>query len=395
MEDRTFSTNSHPTDGISDTFREYIEALVEEVVINGEPFEAQKKWLRKNCEAEGVSYETIESNLNNLFEAIKELERNESKVIERSVKALAKDCYLSEDLVNKLIDNAAAVRVQKEPPKFTGHKVSEEPERMAHEGTGRKAKDKTVVSLKTEKSESLEMIPDLDSPYRIDKGIIYGTAKLKGRVTLPSSINEETVIGIGNRAFEHNPELESIVIPDTVTSIGVSAFERCVGMKVAVMPMSVTTLNESAFMSCKKLIRVGLSNHLQSIAARAFYGCSSLKEVDIPEPVNSIGREAFLGCGLVTVSLPDTVTLLEDNAFFNCKDLTSATLSSQLVQIGNYAFGNCQKLRSLTIPNSVRILGRGILLGCTNLKDLTVGRQNYETLKNDFLPASTTIHLID
>ena len=114
MEDRSFLTNNHPTDGISDTFREYIAELVKEVVFNGESFDAQKKWLRKNSEAEGVSYEAVESNLNDLFEAIKELEGNESKFIERSVRLLAKECYLSEDLLNKLIDNAATIRRQKE-----------------------------------------------------------------------------------------------------------------------------------------------------------------------------------------------------------------------------------------------------------------------------------------
>ena len=114
MEDRTFLTNNHPKNGISETFREFIGALVEEVVINGEPFDAQKKWLRKNSEAEGLSYETIESNLNDLFEAIKELEEHESKSTERFARNLAQSCYFSETEVDKLIDNAAAVRVQKD-----------------------------------------------------------------------------------------------------------------------------------------------------------------------------------------------------------------------------------------------------------------------------------------
>jgi hypothetical protein len=120
--------------GISDTFREYIEALVEEVVINGEPFDAQKKWLRKNSEAEGVSYKTIESNLNDLFEAIKELEGNESKVIERSVRLLAKECYLSEALVNKLIDNVAVVRTQKGAKRKAERKAKEEPKKKQTTG---------------------------------------------------------------------------------------------------------------------------------------------------------------------------------------------------------------------------------------------------------------------
>ena len=152
MEDRTFLTNNHPTDGISDTFREYIEALVEEVVINGEPFEAQKKWLRKNSEAEGVEYETIESNLNDLFEAIKELEEHESKSTERLVYLLAKGCYLSEALVNKLIDNAAVVRVQKEAER----KAQEEKKRKAQDEAKRKAKEKAERKTREEKERKAQ-----------------------------------------------------------------------------------------------------------------------------------------------------------------------------------------------------------------------------------------------
>jgi TPR repeat protein len=114
MEDRSFLTNNHPNGGVSDTFREFIEALVVEVVINGESFETQKKWLRKNSEAEGVSYETMESNLSDLFEAIKELEEHESKTAEKFARNLAKSYYFSEIEVDKLIDYASAIRVQKE-----------------------------------------------------------------------------------------------------------------------------------------------------------------------------------------------------------------------------------------------------------------------------------------
>ena len=133
--------------GISDTFREYIAAIVEEVVINGEPFEAQKKWLRKNSEAEGLSYETIESNLNDLFEAIKELEGHESKFVEHSVRALAKECYLSEALVDKLIDNAATIRRQKEAAE---RREKEDRERKAQEEQDRMVREKAQWQKKFE-----------------------------------------------------------------------------------------------------------------------------------------------------------------------------------------------------------------------------------------------------
>ena len=97
MQDKT-------TLGISDTFREYIEALVEEVVINGAPFEAQKKWLRKNSEAEGVDYEALERNLNDFIEIIKEWHELHTKSSEMMARMLAKECHLSETVLQALFD---------------------------------------------------------------------------------------------------------------------------------------------------------------------------------------------------------------------------------------------------------------------------------------------------
>jgi hypothetical protein len=107
MQDKT-------TIGISDLLRQFIEALVEEVVLEGKPFDDQKKkYLQRYSQEEGVNYETIESNLNDLFEAIKELEEHESKTTEQFVKNLAQSCNFSETEADKLINNAAARRAQK------------------------------------------------------------------------------------------------------------------------------------------------------------------------------------------------------------------------------------------------------------------------------------------
>ena len=104
MEDRTFFTNNHPTDGISDSFREFIEALVEEVALNGEPFDAKKKWLRKFSEGEGVDYVSLEKNLEDLFQIIEEWRVSQSKSSQIAMKMLAKDCFLSDSMVKKIME---------------------------------------------------------------------------------------------------------------------------------------------------------------------------------------------------------------------------------------------------------------------------------------------------
>jgi hypothetical protein len=133
MQDKTAIGNNEHTNTPSKAFREYIEALVEEVVINGEPFDAQKKWLRKNSEAEGVDYATLEKNLMEFFETIEELKSHESKAGERLAKMLAKDCFLDEGKVNELVSAVNELREGVE------QRASEEAKCEAQEETVNKA----------------------------------------------------------------------------------------------------------------------------------------------------------------------------------------------------------------------------------------------------------------
>ena len=96
--------NNRTSIEISESLRQFIEALVEEVALDGKPFDAQKKWLRMYCEAEGLNYETLESNLNDLFEALDGWKKQKSKTSQLAVRMLAKKLYLSENMVEKLVD---------------------------------------------------------------------------------------------------------------------------------------------------------------------------------------------------------------------------------------------------------------------------------------------------
>jgi hypothetical protein len=98
----------------SDTFREYIEALVEEVVINGEPFEAQKKWLRKHSEDEGVSYEQLNANLQGFFKIASALRDSNDDRLVVSLSKQAENCYISVEKVQDIVAKQQILRVKEE-----------------------------------------------------------------------------------------------------------------------------------------------------------------------------------------------------------------------------------------------------------------------------------------
>ena len=68
---------------------------------------------------------------------------------------------------------------------------------------------------------------------------------------------------------------------------------------------------------------------------------------------------------LVSYTIPDTVIVICDEAFYNCESLTSLTIPDSVTSIGNRVFEDCYSLTSLTIPDSVITIGPNPFIGLT------------------------------
>ncbi len=88
------------------------------------------------------------------------------------------------------------------------------------------------------------------------------------------------------------------------------------------------------------------------------------KRVEIPERVRGvaiteIGDDAFRGSRITGVTIPDSVTVISDSAFFGCDNLASIKLPRGLTTLGKFAFYNCTFLESVTVPATVTSIGIG------------------------------------
>jgi hypothetical protein len=95
----------------------------------------------------------------------------------------------------------------------------------------------------------------------------------------------------------------------------------------------------------------------------------------IPEGVESIEYAAFYSgyTGLVSVSFPSTLLLIDDFAFYQAVMLQSIVLPSNLVTIGYASFSDCTQLTgSLTIPASVVDIDGFAFAYCSGLTGLTI-----------------------
>jgi hypothetical protein len=149
-----------------------------------------------------------------------------------------------------------------------------------------------------------------------------------------TSIDMRTVSLIGSNAFADCKSLTKIVIMDCVVSLGYSAFSGCSNLVSISFGDGLTELPRCLCFFCVNLTEVSLGNNIEIIHGMAFSHCSSLTKIDIGCSVKSIESRAFEGAAITSVSLPDTLTAIED-AFFNCTKLTSVILGPHISKYGD------------------------------------------------------------
>ena len=110
-----------------------------------------------------------------------------------------------------------------------------------------------------------------------------------------------------------------------------------------------------------------------SIGNQAFYECSNLTSITIPEGVTSIGNEAFCRCSSLTnITIPKSVTSIGNQAFRGCYNLTSITIPDGVTSIGDEAFCGCSSLTSITIPEGVTSIGDSAFSNCAGLTSVNI-----------------------
>ena len=140
---------------------------------------------------------------------------------------------------------------------------------------------------------------------------------------------------------------------------------------------------------------------LTSINEQAFYNCTNLTSITVPNSVNSIGNFAFYFCSrLTSITIPDSVTSIESYAFYYCTGLRTITIPNSVTSIGNNAFQNCSGLGSITIPNSLTSIGSFVFQNCSGLSSIMIPNsvtsignnafQNCNSLTQIELPGSIT-----
>ena len=207
------------------------------------------------------------------------------------------------------------------------------------------------------------------------------------RVSLP-----EGLTNICDYAFENCPNLQSIVIPNTVTSIGREAFDQSTSLKQVTLGNAVETIGSHAFYGTS-ITSITLPSSVTSIEDDAFGYCKKLIEITIPGSVSTIGNYAFGNCEqLSKATIEEGVKSIGNDAFQGCYKMTDVVLPSSLISIGSSAFSSCSALASVVIPEQITTIEAYTFSGCSSLKEVTLPN-NLQTIGNSAFSGCGFAHI--
>lgn len=230
-------------------------------------------------------------------------------------------------------------------------------------------------------------------------------------ISLPDDLAE-----IYGSVFNGCKKLREIKLPSNLTVIGENAFADCISLEKVELPDTVVKIDDLVFSGCTSLKSLKINDGIKKIGKAAFKNCSSLTEAYIPASLIYLSTDLFRGCEAlrtikvdpknkyyksepnkrdgndhvlfnknksiivaypassreVQYDIPDSVTVISDWAFSECRKLNRISIPDSVNEIGEGAFCNCVLLDELEVPDSVTVIDDCAFRGCASLEKIII-----------------------
>ena len=267
-----------------------------------------------------------------------------------------------------------------------------------------------------------------DTQYEIPTGVtVIGEEAFYACTELESIIIPDSVTKIGARAFSDSG-LTAVTLPDSIAEIDDEAFCYSELTEVTI-PKSVTYIGRGVFNCCFNLISINVDinnfsytsidgvvydKDLSTIIAfpsgrsgsfaipetttvigeQAFCGCNKLTGIKMHDGITRIDNDAFKYCpNLSSFHIPPSVQFIGERAFFECRSLLKAIIPEGVTCIAENTFCMCERLMYVSIPNSVETIEDGAFLACWSLTSVMIP-DSVKSIKNRAFDSCTALYML-
>ena len=265
----------------------------------------------------------------------------------------------------------------------------------------------TITSVTFEEGSQLTLI---------EKQAFYNCPQLKN-FEFPSTLKE-----IHENAFQSCSELTEVKINSPLTLIKEKCFIQCTKLNTLFIDSSADyIIGKEAFSSCNLLSSVFLSNNLKELGASCFVSCP-ISQLTLPSTVTAINESCFSNCGLTEVTFEENnvLTGISKSLFYQCRSLhtvnfipssvtyigelsfaftniTTFTLPDSAERLDKYCFQGCSSLTQFIIPenSSLETIDFGVFMQCENFKQINNSSPKF-TIENEALfdSSKTTFYVL-
>lgn len=250
--------------------------------------------------------------------------------------------------------------------------------------------------------------------------IIKYTGKVE-ELEIPLTLDNVMVTKINEKAFNFDFNLTRIIIPKSITDINGNPFSKCDKLKEIIVspdnpclatidgvlfskpdkrlicfpsgsnistyaiPQGTKIIDHDAFLF-NRLVSIYIPDTVTVIDTNPFNGCSSLEKISVsPNNLNFYTlnnilydkKDSKLLCCPVlfeeqTLTVPHGITTIGDEAFSMCIYIENIILPETITNIGEAAFYSCLNLRTINIPKSTRSIGAQAFANCSSLVRLEI-----------------------
>ena len=193
--------------------------------------------------------------------------------------------------------------------------------------------------------------------------LVWCSPMKEGNVTI-----NNTATKLADNCFYDCGNIISVDIPDNVKILGDAVFVKCSNLENVRIGKGVESIGEGCFNATPKLrqITVYASNPYYAFDGGVLikrqgnvlvaYPNAKGVQYKVREGIEAIGKWAFYYTNIASVTLPETLSSIEDYAFYDCKNLTEIIINTKMVpEVAAKSFGDVTfEQATLTVPAGMK-----------------------------------------